>query len=320
MLAPETCQFWKLDGPQPFKRSAQASEGETRESGPVNVIYSGEHETAMKLKPMYDPAGGAMRVACFASGSCTNARRIVERGLSPDSGYRVTLIFSDVRDDRLTKAGEKMSLGRDVAHEYGIRYEYIDIRDFYKHKGVPRSDLSVRPEYDAMIVERIAPYSIDLICNAGYMSIMTEPILDAYSGRIINVHPADLTIMEGGERKYIGIHVVEEAILTGEKELRATTHIVREKVDHGEILVVSEPVPVELPPGATVKELMAERALLGRVVEEHQDRLKRRGDWVIYPLTVQLIAEGRFSLEGGTVYFDGRPVPTGVRLPRNLGH
>jgi hypothetical protein len=55
-------------------------------------------------------------------------------------------------------------------------------------------------------------------------------------------------------------------------------------------------------------------------VEEHQDRLKRRGDWVIYPLTVQLIAGGRFSLDRGKVYFDGRSAPKGVRLPRDLGH
>jgi folate-dependent phosphoribosylglycinamide formyltransferase PurN len=274
----------------------------------------------MTPKPIYDPAGGTMRVACFASGSCTNARRIIERGLEPGSGYRVTLLFSDVRDDRLTKAGEKMSLARDVAREYGIGYECIDIRDFYKDKGVPRTDLSVRPQFDRMVVERITPYGIDLVCNAGYMSIMTGPTLDAYSGRIINVHPADLTIMKGGERRYVGIHVVEEAILAGERELRATTHVVREKVDHGEILVVSEPVPVELLPGATVQTLSVDRALLGRVVEEHQDRLKRRGDWVIYPLTVQLIAGGRFSLDRGKVYFDGRSAPKGVRLPRDLGH
>jgi folate-dependent phosphoribosylglycinamide formyltransferase PurN len=274
----------------------------------------------MSPKPIFDPAKGAMRVACFASGSGTNARRIIERSLEPGSGYRVALIFSDVRDDRVTKSGEKMSRAKEVADEYGIDYECIDIRDFYREKGVPRSDLGVRPQFDEMVAKRIAQHGIDLVCNAGYMSIMTGPMLDAYSGRIINVHPADLTIMEGPERKYVGIHVVEEAILADESELRATTHIVREKVDHGEILVVSEPVPMRLPRGVTVNELKEDRVLLGKVVEERQDRLKRVGDWVIYPLTVQLIAEGRFSLDRGAVYFDGKPAPMGVRLPRDLGH
>jgi len=81
------------------------------------------------------------------------------------------------------------------------------------------------------------------------MSITTEPLLERYSGRILNVHPADLSIMEGDDRKYVGIHVVRDAILAGETELRASTHVGREKVDYGEILVISEPVPVELPEG-----------------------------------------------------------------------
>ncbi|MFH0850250.1 MAG: formyltransferase family protein [Candidatus Bathyarchaeota archaeon] len=274
----------------------------------------------MTPEPIFNPKKGAMRVACFASGSGTNARRIIARSLETDSWFEVVLLFSDVQDDRATKSGEKICRAKDIAEEYGIAYECIDIRDFYKKKGVPRSDLSVRPEFDKMVVEFIVSHNVDLICNAGYMSIMTQPILEAYSGRIINVHPADLTIMEGLERKYVGIHVVEEAIMAGEKELRATTHMVREKVDHGEILVVSEPVPVKLPAGVSVMELAEDKALRGRVVEEHQDRLKRRGDWVIYPLTVQLIAEGRFSLGKGKVYFNGKQVPQGVRLPRDLGH
>lgn len=274
----------------------------------------------MTPKPIFNPEKGAMKVACFASGSGTNARKIIERGLEPDSRFKVTLLFSDVRDDRTHRSGDKMCRTKDIAEEYDIAYECIDIRDFYREKGVPRSDLSVRPEFDKRVVELIAPHKVDLMCNAGYMSIMTTPILEAYSSRIINVHPADLTIMEGPERKYVGIHVVEEAIMAGEKELRATTHVVREKVDHGEILVLSEPVPVKLPAGVAFKTLAEDNALRARVVNEHQDRLKMRGDWVIYPLTVQLIAEGRFSLDNGNVYFNGKQAPQGVRLPRDLSH
>lgn len=258
-----------------------------------------------------------MRVACFASGSGTNARRIIERSLEGDSAYDVVLMFSDVRDSRARKSGEKMCLTKDVAEEYGMGYECEDIRDFYKEKGVPRRDLSVRPEFDERVIERISPYRIDLICNAGYMSIMTPPILEAYSGRIINVHPADLSIMDDGERRYVGIYVVRDAILAGEKEIRSTTHIVREKVDHGEMLVVSEPVKVELPRGTTLAGLAEDKKLLEDVVEGHQTLLKERGDWVIYPLTVQLIAEGRFSLGGDGVYFDGEKMPRGLRLPRD---
>ncbi len=269
----------------------------------------------MVVSPIYEPRDGEkMRVACFVSGSGTNARRIIERSLKPDSRYRVALVFSDVRDDRTRKGGGKRCRARDIAKEYGVSYECEDIRDFYKGKGhKTRRDLSIRPEFDRRVLSKLEPINIDVIANAGYMSIMTEPILDAYAGRIFNVHPADLTLIEGDDRRYVGIHVVRDAILAGEGELRATTHVVREKIDHGEILVLSEPVAVELP--VPLEELGDDEALLERVVDVHQDRLKRRGDWVIYPLTLQMVAEGRFALDGeGNVYLDGEPAPGGFRL------
>jgi folate-dependent phosphoribosylglycinamide formyltransferase PurN len=265
--------------------------------------------------PIYKSKQGEhMKVACFMSGFGTNTRKIIESGLKSASSYKVVLIYTDVRDDRLTKTGEKMCRAKDIANEYDVNYECVDIRDFYAARGVKRTDLSIRPEFDRMVLDAIRPYRIDLIANSGYMSIMTMPILDEFDGRIINVHPADLTIRSGDERKYVGIHVVRDAILNGETELRATSHVVREKVDHGEILVVSEPVKVQLLQGTTVETLKEDEALLNKVVEEHQYKLKERGDWVIYPLTIQLIGEGRIGLKNGIAYLDGKPKPNGIRL------
>jgi folate-dependent phosphoribosylglycinamide formyltransferase PurN len=257
-----------------------------------------------------------MRVACFVSGSGTNAKKIIDRSLKDDSAYQVVLIFTDVKDDRVRKSGKKICNALDIARGYGLDYECEDIRDFYKKKGrKSRRDLSFRPEYDKRVVCKISPYNIDLIALAGYMSIVTKPLLDAYNGRILNVHPADLSIMKDKERKYVGIHVVGDAILGGENELRSSTHIVREKVDHGEILVISEPLSVALPEGITLDELYDNKELFKSVINEHQDRLKEQGDWVIYPLTLQMIAEGVFSLDGkGGVYLDGKKLKNGFRL------
>lgn len=195
-------------------------------------------------------------------------------------------------------------------------YECIDIRDFYRSRGhKTKRDLSLRPEFDLLVKDKIEPYDIDVVTNAGYMSIMTAPLLDRYEGRILNVHQADLSMMKGDERKYVGIHVVMDAILAGERELYASTHVVREKVDHGETLVISEPVPVLLPKGVDLDALENDKKLLGEVVIEHQDRLKGRGDWVIYPMTLKMIAEGRFALDGnGKVYLDGVELTHGLML------
>ena len=271
----------------------------------------------MNLKPIYTPREGEkMRVSCFVSGSGTNARKIIERSHQPDSKYEVALIFTDVRDDRYYKSGSKRCRAKEIAEEHGIPYECEDIRDFYRSRGhKTRLDLSLRPEFDRLVVEKVRPHEIDVIALAGYMSITTRPLLEAYDGRIVNVHPADLSIMEGGDRKYVGIHVVRDAILAGERELRSCTHVVREEVDRGEILVLSEPLPVELPDGVDLEVLERDKELLGRVVDEHQDRLKEMGDWAIYPLTLQMIAEGRFALdERDVMHFDGKKVPCGHRL------
>jgi folate-dependent phosphoribosylglycinamide formyltransferase PurN len=271
----------------------------------------------MEPTPIFFPEDGrSMRVACFVSGSGTNARKIIEGSHEDNSGYKVVLIFSDVRDDRKRRDGSKMCRAKEIADEYSIAYECVDIRDFYRERGVKRTgDLTLRPKFDLLILEVIGPHDIDVIALAGYMSVTTAPLLKAYSGRILNVHPADLSLMDGDERRYVGIHVVQDAILDGETELRASTHIAREKVDHGEVLVISEPVPVELPEGVTLEALKEDKKIRSEVIGNHQDRLKRQGDWVLYPLTLKMIASGRFALAGeGDLYLDDVKAPYGLRL------
>jgi folate-dependent phosphoribosylglycinamide formyltransferase PurN len=267
----------------------------------------------MMLSPIY-PYGDKrkMRVALFVSGSGTNGLRILEQSKAPDSNYEVTLIFSDVRDTRTRKSGEKICRAKDIADEWGVSYDYVDIRDFYSERGLKRTDLSIRPDFDKLVVAKLDDYELDLIANAGYMSIMTPVLLSRYDGKVVNVHPADLRIMDGEKRKYVGIHVVEEAIMAGEPEVRSTTHIVREEVDHGEILVVSEPVEIELE--NALMDLKEDKALREEVVSGYQTMLKEKGDWVIYPLTVQMISEGRFALGPDGVYLDGEPAPYGYQL------
>ena len=251
----------------------------------------------MKPEPIYSDVDRLMNVALFVSGSGTNARKIIERSFQPDSRYKVILIFTDIKDSRTRKNGSKMCYAKDIADEYGISYEVVDIRDFYKERGLKRTDLSIRPDFDKLVIKKIESYPIDVIALAGYMSITTKPLLDRYTGKILNVHPADLSIMDGKERKYIGIHTVRDAILEGETELKSTTHIVREKVDHGEILLISEPVPIILPPKVTIEDLKNDKKLLNRIVDDHKTQLKEQGDWQIFPATIQMIAEGRFALE-----------------------
>ena len=132
-------------------------------------------------------------------------------------------------------------------------------------------------------------------------------------GRCVNVHPADLSITTSdGRRKYVGDNAVRDAIVQGEGFLRSSTLWTDQGVDTGPLLMVSEPLRVELP--ESLDRLMKDSEQLSKTVDSHQERLKEVGDWKIFPRTIEMIAEGRFAFdEKNRVYVDGNPVPAGYR-------
>ena len=249
-----------------------------------------------------------MRVAAFISGSGTNITKLIEceKGLRDEEGdapFKVVFVFSD-RSDGLC-AGEK------IAFDNGLPYFSYDTRAFHRLRSIKRSvrtpeGMAARRQYDSVAAELVKAYDIDVIALGGYMSYITL-------GRCVNVHPADLTIhTPQGTRKYVGDNAVRDAIAEGERTLRASTLWTDEGVDTGPLLMVSEPLPVELPEALEVLSLNEEKFL--RTVEEHQERLKEVGDWKIFPRTIEMIARGRFALdEKNRVYLDGHPVPEGYR-------
>jgi len=264
----------------------------------------------MKPKPLFDPsrAGRPMRVAAFMSGAGTNILRLLEHenalkekeGSSP---FEVVFIFSD-RSDGSCK-GEKIALER------GIFYVSRDVRAFHRIRGLKRAVgtpqcLSARKEFDRVAANLVKAFDIDVIALGGYMSYLT---LD----RCVNVHPADLSLLTPeGKRKYVGDEAVLDAISAGEKVLRSSTIWTDQGVDTGPLLMVSQPVTVELQ--GSIESLMADPGRLSRVAEDHQRRLKEIGDWKIFPRTIELIARGRFALdEGNQVFLDGHPMPDGFR-------
>jgi hypothetical protein len=108
---------------------------------------------------------------------------------------------------------------------------------------------------------------------------------------------------------------VADAIASGETSLRSSTIWTDAGVDTGPLLMVSSSLRVELP--TPLPDLLKNKLAFDKVVDEHQRRLKETGDWKIFPLTVQMIAQGRFALdENNNVYVDGHPAPKGYRLEK----
>lgn len=179
-----------------------------------------------------------------------------------------------------------------------------------KQKGKSLKDMAVREEFDAETVKALGPFGVSLAAYAGYMSIATKPLIDAFLG--VNVHPADLSLKNpDGTRTYTGDHAVRDAILAGENYIRSSTHIVEEKVDNGKILMISGPLRVELPLRFNPKD----SAMVAAAEKLNQSRLKEYGDWRIFPETLIHIAKGRFSKDAcGRLFFDDKPIPAGLRL------
>jgi folate-dependent phosphoribosylglycinamide formyltransferase PurN len=256
------------------------------------------------LRPLHDPSMGPLRIAGLMSGSGSNLRRILERerALAAERGaspFRVVAIFSDTWGSKATE------LGRDFDLPVVVR----DIAAFYAARGKPRRDMVLRAEFDATTVETLRPFQARAAAYAGYMSVATAPLIGEFLG--VNVHPADLSVEEHGRRKFVGDHAVRDAILAGRKELRSTTHIIEPIVDGGRLLVISPPVPVAVPPGA----VLTDKAVAKRVAQQHQERLKEAGDWVVFPRTLEWIADGRIAQdERGVLHFDGKPIPHGIRM------
>ncbi len=264
----------------------------------------------MPLTPIFDPeeAGRPMRVAAFLSGSGTNVERLLEhekriRAREGSSPFEVIFIFSD-RSDGLC-AGEA------IARDNGLPYFSYDIRAFYRQRSLQRSvrtaeGLRARREYDRVAKRLVEAFDIDLIALGGYMSYITLE-------RCVNVHPADLSIrLADGRRKYVGDQAVRDAIVAGESVLRSSTLWTDKGVDTGPLLMVSRSLSVELPQPLAI--LTQDKERLREVVGQHQELLKALGDWQIFPVTIEMIARGRFSLDDESrVYVDRQPVPEGYR-------
>jgi len=135
------------------------------------------------------------------------------------------------------------------------------------------ADYPDRDAYDRTIVDAVTARGVDLICLAGFMRLVGPPLLDAYSNRILNIHPSLLPA-------FPGVDAQRQALEHGVHVSGATVHLVTNELDGGPIVLQSA-VPVLA--NDTVDTLSA-RIL----VEEHR----------IYPEAIALVLAGGWSLDG----------------------
>src|SRR3954470_14321761 len=96
--------------------------------------------------------------------------------------------------------------------------------------------LPLRRDHDAKLAAELTRLGTDLVVCLGYLYILTEPMLSAFRGRILNLHD--------GEPRFPGLHATRDAIIAGARETRSIVHIVNETLDGGPLLFASKPYPV----------------------------------------------------------------------------
>src|SRR5579863_3680659 len=134
-------------------------------------------------------------------------------------------------------------------------------------KGRPRE------EHDREVVQALKKQSVDLICLAGYMRLLSPWFVQQFPHKILNIHPSLLPAFPGLEAQ-------EQAFAYGVKVSGCTVHFVDEELDHGAI-IVQKTVPV--------LDEDDEHSLAARILEQEH---------IAYTEAINIVLDGNFEIAG----------------------
>lgn len=145
-----------------------------------------------------------------------------------------------------------------------------------------RRAYSTQEQYDEAIITVLKNNRIDLIVLAGFMTIISETVIQEFENKIINVHPSLIPSFCG--EGFYGLKVHEAALKKGVKVTGATVHFVNEICDGGPIILQKA---VEVLPGDTAETL--------------QRRVMEQAEWKLLPKAVALFCGGKLEVSNGRV-------------------
>lgn len=194
------------------------------------------------------------RVAVLASGRGSNLGALIAAQAQHPS-YQVTVALSNVESSG--------SLA--LAAQAGVEALCIPSRGL------------TREVHEGRLLEALRARSIEIVCLAGYMRVLTSAFIDGVARPILNIHPSLLPA-------FPGMHAQRQALEAGVRWSGATVHFVDSGLDSGPILL-QEPVPVK--PDDSESELAA------RILEvEHR----------LYPQAVDVVARDAYQIMGRVVH------------------
>lgn len=203
-----------------------------------------------------------LKVAVLVSGGGTNLQAIIDS--IKNGKITNTEIVTVISNNKNAYALER-------AKEAGIQAQCVSPKDYEN-----------REQFNKALLEAVEQSGADLIVLAGFLVVIPQEMIAKYTNRIINVHPSLIPSFCG--TGYYGLKVHEAALARGVRISGATVHFVDEGTDTGPIILQKS---VEVLDGDTPEIL--------------QKRIMERAEWVILPMAIDLIANGRVEVVEGKV-------------------
>nr|WP_318741611.1 phosphoribosylglycinamide formyltransferase [uncultured Treponema sp.] len=185
-----------------------------------------------------------MIVAVLVSGGGTNLQALIDyEKATQNCPYKIACVLSDHKDAYALERAKKRNIPTYIVSPYAVM-------GAENAKAATRDEKRIR--VSDKVLEICKENKVDVIVQAGWLTVLSGAIINEYKDHIINLHPALLPKF-GGVGMW-GHHVHEAVLASGEKESGCTVHIADGGCDTGRILV-QKAVPVE--PGDTVDTLYA---------------------------------------------------------------
>lgn len=216
------------------------------------------------------------RVGVLISGRGSNLQALIDAAQAADYPAELVRVISNVPDVQ----------GLARAEDAGIATSVVNHKDF-----------ATRHDFEAVLEEVLNDAGVELLCNAGFMRLLTEGFVTSWLNRHLNIHPSLLPAFKG-------LHTHERVLESGARITGCTVHFVRAAMDDGPIVAQAA---VAVNPEDTADSLAA------RVLEaEHR----------LYPHALRLVAAGKLRVEGehvvGMSQQEGQTALFSPPLPRTL--
>ena len=234
----------------------------------IKDLHPRLQEAVAKLKKKFPDIGidvykrQMLRIAVLVSGGGTNLQAIID---AMEAGQITNAKIEAVISNN------KNAYALERATQHGIYATCISPKDYEDREQF----------YDALM-DALCQVHADLIVLAGYLVVIPERMIQKYRNRIINIHPSLIPSFCG--TGFYGLKVHEGALERGVKITGATCHFVDEGTDTGPIILQKA---VEVREGDTPKIL--------------QQRVMEEAEWKILPKAIDLIDNGKVSVENGRV-------------------